>query len=153
MSTELQAKIAARNKLNSFIKCKAPEISVALKALLGKKVILEDGNRSKAAIKILNPFVEAARPTFQVFKAYGGYSFRLTLKTSEPLGEFGCVYQESTVNFGKLENGTLTEIFEINTESFKSDYSFEQVSATLAEIEALKEKARDLEFSICNFVN
>jgi hypothetical protein len=150
---DLQAKIAARNKLNSFIKSTAPTISDALKALLGKKVILGDGSLSKTAQKILNPIFESARPAFQIFKGYGGYTLYLTFKTSEPLGEFDCVYQESSVNFGKLVDGALTEVNELDPQYYPSDFSFEKVSATIREIEDLKDKARQLKSSICNFVN
>lgn len=149
----LQAKIAARNNLNAFIKHKVPEILEALKPLVGKKVVLGDGSLSKAAEKILNPIFESVRPKFQIFKSYSEYSLYLTFKTSEPTGEFGCVYQESTVNFGTLESGVLTKLNEFSPEYYKSDYSYESVTAIQKEIEDLNNKRRQLESSIFHFLN
>lgn len=149
---DTQAKIIARNRLNSQINIFAPVILENLKPFVGTKIILQTGDlaaKFKSAMEGILGFEKLA-PKLQIYRFNLSYSFVLTFKTSEPTGEFGCVYQEESVIFGKLDGGILTSL-EAEIPQNKTDYSLEEIAQIRRELDIIESKKRELESKLAHF--
>lgn len=149
---DTQAKIIARNRLNSQINLFAPVILESLKPFVGTKIILQTGDlaaKFKSAMEGILGFEKLA-PKLQIYRFNLTYSFTLTFKTSEPTGNFGCVYQEESVTFGRLDGGVLASL-EAEIPQLKSDYNLEEIEATRKELEVVEKKKWELEYKLAHF--
>src|SRR5574343_57589 len=149
---DTQAKIIARNRLNSQINLFAPVILESLKPFVGTKIILQTGDlaaKFKSAMEGILGFEKLA-PKLQIYRFNLSYSFTLTFKTSEPTGEFSCLYQEESVTFGRLDGGVLTSL-ESEIPQNKTDYSLEEIAQIRRELDIIESKKWELESKLRHF--
>lgn len=148
---DTQAKIIARNRLNSQINLFAPVILESLKPFVGTKIILQTGDlaaKFKSAMEGILGFEKLA-PKLQIYRFNLSYSFVLTFKTSELTG-VSCVYQEESVTFGRLDGGVLTSL-EAEIPQNKTDYSLEEIAQIRRELDIIESKKRELESKLAHF--
>ena len=149
--SETEAKVIARNRLNSQVNEIAPKILEVLKNFLNKKVIIGGNNLSAQLTKALEPFLgwQKIYPNLQIYRNNSNHSISFVFKTSEQVGEFSCTYQEEYVYLGNLSGQTLNElgIFEPR----RTNYDLNEVLAARSEIAALENQISNLSSKLTHF--
>lgn len=152
-NAQLAVEIEAENKVNKLIKDYAPAMFANAKALEGRPVFKADGSLRKDAMAILD--VPSLPGHDMIFLSRGGYSLAFTFKTSawaknerEHMSDH-CTYAETTIYIGDMENGVLGPVNEFNSETYRSDYTLEEVLAKRVACEKAR-KAYEEARSACN---
>ena len=122
----------AKNRANANAMALYDIFAKALAPFVGQKILKADGSFLAK--------VRAAFPKIDIFyyRNQSNYSVSFVAKESENIvGGCGCVYEESTVYIGDLNNGVLVKLYERPT--FRTDYCVEEIQM----LRQLAEKARD----------
>jgi len=146
-----QAKITARNRVNTQVNEVVPKILEALKPFIGKKVIIGGNNFSAQLSKALEPFLgwQKVFPNLQIYRSSTTYSICFTFKTSENDSKNTCVYQEEYVYLGNLDGANLKDLIEFTPR--KIDYNLEEIEAVRAELTKLEAQVSNLNSKLSHF--
>lgn len=136
----------------------ANELSARLREVLapivGKKIHRVTPYRSWSAQSraIVEPIAEGFRTQgFRVFFRHSEWRIDVEIDATYPTGNGSVEYVKQSFGVGSIRDGdTLKELWEIAP--FRSDFTPELVASNLAEIEALRERIRELELKIGPFV-
>lgn len=137
-ATNLAAAVAARNEVNTQANERFPSIIEALTPFVGATVCKVDGTLFKK--------VKEALPVFESSTGFGsscwystghGYSLVLNLKTCHGVQPNGCVYAETTLYLGDLQNGVLTRLYD--APNFKTDFTEDFVIQARLAVRAAEE--------------
>jgi hypothetical protein len=124
---ETNAKILARNRVNSQVNELAPVILEALKPFVNTKVTLQTGGFAAKIKSVLDAYLGCNKifPKLQIYNNHSDYSLVFVFKTSEQVRECSCVYQEEYVCFGVLDGHNLKELN--NFTPRKTDFSIQEI--------------------------
>jgi hypothetical protein len=141
MKNETQAKVTARNRVNTQVNEIAPKLLEILKPFVGKKVIVGGNNLSAKLAEALDPFLgwQKIHSNLQIFRNVSNYSLSFVFKISEMDSENSCVYQEEYVYLGDLELNNLKSL---------ADFTPRKTDFNLAEVESVREELTKLEAKI-----
>lgn len=131
---ELPAKVRAVNAGNAYAKTIYGLLAVALRPWVGKQIEKVDGQLLKKVCEQL-PAMENNHHT-SVYRLHQNHSLAWVVKICEPLGNFGCLYNETVVYIGEMKNGVLTGICEPPT--LRTDYRVEEITAKREAVEKAK---------------
>ena len=139
----LAAKVAARNKVHATLLAKAPALFALAKSFNGRKVYKVTGDFTKE-------FAEAAKAITGALQGYwnrGLYSLSFSFKVCEQ-GPRSCTYAEATLYIADI-SGAILEMGEYEThfkpESFRIDYTEDEVRKARHEVKAAREAVREIE--------
>lgn len=148
---ETQAKIIARNRVNTQVNELAPVILEAIKPFVGTKVTLQTGGFAAKIKSVLDSYLgwEKIYPKLQIYNYGSNYSLIFVFKTSEPTGGYGCIYQEESVCFGVLDGHNLKELSPFALR--QTDYNLEEIESWRAEYERADKIKRKMESNLSHF--
>lgn len=148
---ETQAKITARNRLNTQVNELAPVILEALKPFVGTKITLQTGGFAAKFKNIVDCYLGCNKifPKLQIYHYGSNYSLIFVFKTSEPTGGYGCIYQEESVYFGVLDGHNLKELSPFALR--RTDYNLEEIESWRAEHRRADEIRRKVESNLSHF--
>lgn len=148
--SETEAKIIARNRLNSQINYLIPIILERIRPFVGQKILTNNGWAAK-----FKPIIEAylgAGKVFdrlQIYRSHSNYSLALIFKTSENYSEFTCIYQEEWIHLGDLNGYDLKSVSTF--EPLKTDFSLETVLKLREEYQVVDKQRRKIESELSHF--
>lgn len=126
----------------------------ALAPYVGKKVHKVTPYRAWSALgrSVVEPIAEGFRTQgFRVFFRHSEWRVDVEIDSTYPTGNVSVDYVKQCFGVGSIRDGdTLNELWEIAP--FRSDFTPELVHSSLAEIEALQSRIRELELEIAPFV-
>lgn len=141
-STGLQAKVAARNEVNSQVRRFAPSFLLALAPFVGKKIVNADGSFSKA--------FKSAMPNAGDYYGSNTYSLSRVFKASANGERSGCYYQEASVYLGEISGGVLVKLCDFNPDNFRVNYDAATIAGARMDVNAkrraLQEAERELSY-------
>lgn len=141
-TSNLHAKVAARNSANAQARQFAPSFLAALAPFVGTKIKLATGEFSAK--------FKAAMPSAGEYWNRSDYSLSRVFKTCEN-GARGCYYAEATVYFGTIDGGVLTELSPFNPDDFRVNYNAEEIAAARLDVRAKREALQRAESALCLF--
>lgn len=121
----LAAKVRGYNKVNAGANQYEKALIEAFRPLVGKKVLTKTGLTIKAKEVLPDP---KAFGLFRSWRDNSGYSLYWNVDVCEPKPDGGCVYCQTTVYVGEIENGILTKVLEPQKARF-TGYTVEEVKA------------------------
>lgn len=131
--TALEAKVMARNRLNSLVRYWVPNLQTVLQTLRQQKVWNTTGGAAPSLRKALEPWIFPNSLREQVaIRSDGSRRIYVHFKTSEQYpckhgGELA-VYAEDQVELARLEGaGVLADIADFNPNDYPTNYSVAQV--------------------------
>lgn len=150
--TALEAKVAARNRVNALALEMVPTMVEALRPFVGQKM-LNQGNVISAKVKLALPAPQSGAQKWFWYQP-SPYSFRVNFKADELYsGNFGenicAAYAEQSFTIGEIEGQTLKAV--CNGHTARTDYAVEEVIKARAEIRSAKEALSAAESKLCGF--
>ncbi len=142
--SKLTAKVTAQNKVNKEINRIYPLIVAALLPFKGKKVNKTNGDFLESIKLNLEGILNTK--DFRAWRHNSTYSLSWGVSASEQIDgdRSGCIYAESYVRVGGIQDQVLTEL---NTEfnEYKTDYKVEEIREARAKLRAAKDLVSDCE--------
>ena len=139
----LAAKVTAVNKANKAAKELQPILRKVFESFVGKSILKKEGDLLAKVHKLV-PALD--RSVFlNYYRNHSQYSLSWTVKTCVPCGDHGCVYHETGINVGSIQNGVLTALYE-PVSNLRTDYTVEaveEVQRKAAEAKEAYETARN----------
>ncbi len=122
-ANKLEAKVKAINKAHAIAKEWFDKVAPIFVPFLNQKIIKADGYLLAKVEKLLpeqpNTF------NLNIHKYITDYSVGFTIKTSEQVSDYGCLYYETTVYIGNLKNGVLTTLS--TYEALRTNYTAAEI--------------------------
>jgi len=133
LQNRLAAKVKAVNRANEEA-IKWHKLLVAIFApLVGNQLFKATGGLLEKYRKLLPVFPNT--PSLYFSMGISNYRLSWVVKTCEMIeGTCGCLYHETTIDIGKLDNGVLTEMYD--TFTARTDYTAEEITAKREAIRA-----------------
>ena len=149
MNTELlTAKVGAVNKANKYANELSGELVRFFTDYVGKKILKADGTLL-AKIAALAPKFKNST-SISVYRQNSNFTLAWVVKTCEPLPPHSCVYHETTIWVGDLDNGLLKGVRE-DKQPYKTDFSVEEISKKREEYEKVKNQLDEIEGDLYPF--
>lgn len=151
--TQLAAKVAARNNVNRLALEMVPRMVDALKPLVGK-VVLNQGAVISAKLYKALPEREHS-PQRSWYYSGSKYSLTVCFKTCEQYagryaGDYCCAcYAEQWATLAEIENHAIKAL--VNGQTFRTDYTVEEILAARKEVEAAQAALDAAESKLCGF--
>jgi hypothetical protein len=150
---QLDAKIAARNKLNAAINANLPRMIATLIPLIGKKIQKTDGTileKIKPILPIEGESVKAENVTWHY--SIQGRDFKVFFKIHTSFNErqYERQYDEATFYIAKLDGGILKEVCE-DREPLRTDFSAQTIQRLRNEVKEARRVLHDKESELRGF--
>lgn len=145
------AKIIARNRLNSQVNELAPLILEAIKPFVNTKITLQTGGFAAKFKNIVDSYLGCNKifPKLQIYRYNSNYSLVFVFKTSEPTGDYGCIYQEESVYLGVLDGHNLKELIDFKPR--ETNYNLQDIEIWRAEYARADQIKRNMESKLSHF--
>ncbi len=144
----IAAQVEARNLANQAVNDVYARLADFFRPFIGKQVTKKDGSLLAKIEKMLPVLDIPSRVS--VYLNRSDYSLCWTCKACVSIqDDHGCVYDEQTSYVGKLSEGVLTEIQEV--EARETDWTTEKLGERIANVERLRNEYQQAKYDLCGF--
>lgn len=149
-SSNLSAKVAARNSVNARMREKAQAFFAAARPFVGKKVKTVNGDFTQAFRDALAPLTGERNGDFWLSSSY---SLARVFKACEN-GPRSSHYAEATLYIGEIDGQTLASVHyaeTFNAENYRTDYTPEAIAQAREEVKAARAVLQRAESALAGF--
>lgn len=152
-ATQLEAKVAARNKVNGIALRMFPAMIEALRPFIGKKITIA-GNQLSMKLRSALP-KSPASPSESWYYSASSYALWVQFKTCEVFPSRWpdttiASYAEHAICIADLNIGTLDKL-PANPPQLRTDYTTGEVESARANLKAAKDALHAAEFALAGF--
>lgn len=147
-TSQLGAKVAARNRCNELVKLHAPLLANILAPLMGKKVVKTSSNGFVDKVKNLLPADLPCNGSTHIWirvdSCYQGYNIKISFRVTESyenkeFSKQGNETAESVIWIAETDaSGVLIKFFPLSLDELKTDYKREEIAGIRAEYKRLQ---------------
>lgn len=146
MNNKLQAKVKARNRLNTEIRARVPQMVAILRQFVNQKVQRADESLTRHVYNALPANPASASFNFRYEGGRCGIHVVFQVCESMGTGKYGCIYDSETVCLANVDpvSKTVTDVIEHSNKYYRADFTVDEILKVRSELEAAKKVVSDL---------
>lgn len=151
---QLEAKVAARNKVNTAVLLHTPAIIEALKPLVGKKIFKAAGGITHAAMEVLPKEIsgDVAHNPLSIWYESTRYGIRVFFRICELVPDSHCQYADESFMVGNGRGAILESVCALPTpKQWRIDYTAEEIRQARIDLIEAADAAAKIESKLFHF--